>query len=77
MPLPMIEESPPKPSLPPWHIQVQFGDAISGDLQGRALLALERYMRETLNVPVEVYKEVMADDLKRRRDMTESDRKRL
>ena len=77
MSLPMIDEAPKAPPLPPWHIQVQFGDAITGDLQGRALLALERYMRETLNAPVECYKAVMADDLKRRRDMTQEDRRRL
>ena len=65
------------PALPSNHIEVKFGDAISGDVQGRALLHLERYLREELKVPAEVYKEVMADDSKRRRDMTPDERKRL
>ena len=38
-------------------------------------MLLERFLRQ--HVPAEVYKATMADDLKRRRDMTEGDRKRL
>lgn len=77
MTLPMADVDAPAPALPPYHVQVSFGNAISGDAQGRALLALERYLRVTLQVPAECYKAVMADDLKRRRDMTPDDRKRL
>lgn len=63
--------------LPPYHIEVKFGPAISNDTQGKALLAMERYVRETLGVPVECYKETMPDDLKRRRDMTPEQRENL
>ncbi len=51
--------------LPVYHVEVRFGAAIPGPDQGRALLALERYLRETLGVPAEVYKEARPDDLKR------------
>ena len=68
----------PEPNaLPAYHVEVRFGSGVSGDAQGRALLALERYLRETLGVPAEVYKEARPDDLKRRRDMTDDDRRRL
>ncbi len=63
--------------LPAYHVEVKFGPAIPGPDQGRALLALERYLRETLGVPAECYKATMADDLKRRRDMSNEDRRRL
>jgi len=66
-----------KPLLPSHHIEVTFGSAIAGDVQGRALLALERYLREELFVRAEVYKGTMLDDSKRRRDMTPEERKRL
>lgn len=59
------------------HVIVSFGDEISGDVQGLALLHLERYLRETLGVKAECYKETMPDDLKRRRDMTPAQRENL
>ena len=65
------------PALPPHHVRVDFGSAIPGDAQGRALLHLERYFRETLAIPAECYKATMPDDLKRRRDMTDEERKSL
>ncbi len=64
-------------TLPAFHVEVQFGSGIPADAQGKALLALERYLREQLHVPAEVFKARMADDLKRRRDMTEEERKSL
>lgn len=73
----MLATLPEAPPLPAFHVEVHFGRAIPGDVQGKALLALERYLRETLGVPAEVYKATMPDDLKRRRDMTDEDRKRL
>lgn len=66
-----------EPQIHPRHVIVTFGKQISSDVQGRALLHLERYMREELGVPAEVYKVEKEDDLKRRRDMTEEDRLRL
>lgn len=77
MTLATLPDAPSAPPLSAFHVEVRFGGAISGDAQGKALLALERYLRETLGVPAEVVKQTMPDDLKRRRDMTEEDRKRL
>jgi len=68
---------PDKPRLLPHHVEVSFGAAITAPVQGRALLALERYLRETVGVTAEVYKATKPDDLKSRRDMTDEDRKRL
>ncbi len=73
-PLATLPESPP---LPAYHVVVKFGKAIGNDEQGRALLHLERYLRETVGVPAEVYKETMTDDLKRRRDMSPEQRSQL
>lgn len=74
--LPLLD-SPAAPPLPAYHVEVKFGSGITGDVQGRALLALERYLRETVGVPAQVFKATMPDDLKRRRDMTGEDRRRL
>lgn len=65
------------PALEPFEIRVDFGPAIHGDAQGRCLIALERYLRETLGVPALVYKATMGDDSKLRRSMTEEERRRL
>lgn len=65
------------PALPPHHVRVDFGAAIPGEAQGRALLALERFFRETLAIPAEVFKQTMPDDLKSRREMTDEERSRL
>jgi len=65
------------PTLPAMHVEVKFGRGVDADTQGRLLLAWERLAREQLGVPVELYKAGMADDLKRRRDMTPDERKRL
>lgn len=62
--------------LPPHHVRVDFGAGIPGDVQGPALLAFERYMRER-GIPAEVYKATMPDDLRRRRDMTDEERHNL
>ncbi len=75
MTLPQIDDSPR--AIPPYHVIIHFGAAISGDVQGRAMLHLERYFRESLGIPVEVFKQTKADDLKRRRDMTKEQRDNL
>lgn len=62
--------------MPPYHVLVQFGRGVSGDAQGKALLAFERFLRE-LGVPAEVYKQIAADDSKLRREMTPEQRDRL
>ena len=65
------------PTLPPMHVEVKFGAGVSADAQGRLMLAWERLAREQMGVPVELYKSTRPDDLARRRDMTEEQRKRL
>ncbi len=77
MTLATLPESTIRPPLPPFHIEVRFGPDVNGDAQGRALLTLERYLRETVGIPAEVFKATMPDDLKRRRDMTEEQRANL
>jgi len=69
--------APAKPELPPLHVEVRFGKGVPIEVQGPALLAFERHLREIQGVPAEVFKEAIPDDLKRRRDMTPADRKRL
>lgn len=64
-------------SIPAHHVIVTFGPGIGSDVQGRALLRLERYLREELKVPAECFKQTMEDDLKRRRDMTAEQRANL
>jgi len=63
--------------LESFEVRVDFGSAVSSDTQGRSLFVFERYLREELKVPAVVFKQTMADDLKRRRDMTDEDRGRL
>jgi len=65
------------PELPDFHVLVQFGRGISGDAQGRAMLAFERNLRELTRDPVEVFKATMGDDSKLRRSMTAEQRAKL
>ena len=60
-----------------FHVLVQFGSGIPSDAQGRAMLAMERHLRELTAAPVEVFKETMGDDSKLRRAMTPEQRARL
>ena len=76
MTFPLVSSPEPNP-LPALHVEVRFGSGISGDAQGRALLALEKFLRVECGVPAQCFKQTMADDLKRRRDMTDEDRRRL
>lgn len=65
------------PDLPDLHVLVQFGGQIPGDIQGRALLALEKMLRSETGLDIEVFKESMADDSKLRRAMTPEQRAKL
>ena len=65
-----------KPALPANHVRVDFGAGIPGNVQGPALLLLEKFLREGGTDAI-VVKATMPDDLKRRRDMTDADRRRL
>lgn len=55
---------------------VEFGSAVHPDVQGRAMLVLERYLREQ-GLPIEVFKKTMADDSKLRLRMTSEERQKL
>ena len=59
-----------------YEVIVEFGVAVDPDLQGRAMLYLEKFLREQ-GVPAEVLKATMPDDLKSRRDMTPEQRAKL
>ena len=64
-------------TLPANHVRVDFGAGIPGEFQGPALMLLEKFLRIECGTKAQVFKAEMADDLKRRRDMTEADRRRL
>ena len=65
--------------IPDLHVIVKFGKAIAPDVQGRALLAFERLLRDMTEhkLWIEVFKETMGDDSKLRRLMTPEQRKNL
>jgi len=63
--------------LPKFHVIVRFGNGIPGDAQGKAMLALEKMLRELTSAPCEVFKDTMADDSKLRRSMTPEQRATL
>lgn len=65
------------PALPDFHVLMRFGSGISADAQGRAMLAMEKHLRDITGSPVEVFKETMGDDSKLRRVMTPEQRARL
>ncbi len=71
-----LKQAPSCAELPPFHVLFRFGKGIPADEQGRVMLAAERWLRER-GVAAECYKEVMQDDSKRRRDMTEEQRSNL
>lgn len=58
------------------HIIVKFGSGISGDEQGRAMLHMEKFLRER-GVPAEVFKETKADDVRSRATLTIEERNNL
>lgn len=55
---------------------VDFGKDVPPDLQGRALLYMERMLREH-GVPAEVFKRTAPDDSKLRLRMTDDERRKL
>lgn len=63
-------------NLPDHHVLVKFGNGISGDAQGKAMLAFEKHLR-SMGIPAEVFKETMGDDSKLRRMMTPEQREKL
>lgn len=73
--LPLASDQ-PEVDAKDWHIIVRFGKAVPKKCQGPALLHMEKTLRAA-GFPVEVFKETMPDDLKRRRDMTPEQRATL
>lgn len=65
--------------IPPLHVQVKFGEQIPYAVQGIALLAMEKHLRELTghSLWIEVFKETMGDDSKLRVLMTPEQRKKL
>lgn len=58
------------PKLPDNHVLVVFGEGIPGAARGRALLVLEKYLRQEWKLDAEVFQETMRDQNKLRRDLT-------
>lgn len=59
-----------------YNITVKMGPKIPSELQAKALMDMERFFREA-GLPVNVFKEMMADDSKLRRSMTPLERSKL
>lgn len=60
-----------------YEIIMKFGRGIHGTLQAKLMFDLEKHLRETSGLPIEVFKETMADDSKLRRLMTTEERAKL
>lgn len=66
------------PPLPEFHVVVRFGDGVSPEHQGIAMLAMEKHLHElTGGALVQVFKETQQDDSKLRRRMTQEERAKL
>ncbi len=60
-----------------YEIIMSFGAGIKGQLQAKLMFDLEKHLRETTELPIEVFKKTMDDDSKLRRMMTPEERKRI
>ena len=60
-----------------YEIIMKFGPAIKGSLQAKLMFDLEKHLRETTGLPIEVFKETMADDSKLRAKMTPEERAKI
>lgn len=66
------------PELKPLHVEVKFGSAIPGEIQGKALLEFERLLRAMMPGKwIETFKENKGDDSKLRMMMTKEERAKL
>ena len=64
--------------IPPLHVIVKFGEGIPGSVQGPALLAFEKLLREMAGGSyIEVFKDHIGDDSRLRSAMTPEQRARL
>jgi hypothetical protein len=62
---------------PKYHAVVKFGEGVPADVQGPALLAMEKMLRASTGLPIEVFKPYHADDSKLRLNMTPEKRATL
>lgn len=60
-----------------YDVVMKFGDGIPGDVQAQAMMKLEWLIIGATDLPVQVFKETMADDSKLRSQMTEEQRAKL
>jgi hypothetical protein len=58
-------------------VVIQFGANISGDVQAKAMMQFEKWLRTLTSRDIEVFKEVKADDSKLRNMMTPEERMKL
>ncbi len=56
---------------------IQFAKNIPPEAQAAALMQMERGLRITTGLPIEVFKEAMADDSRLRAKMTQEQRDKL
>lgn len=63
--------------IDPLHILVLFGDDVPQEIQGTALMQLEKTLRTLSGLDCRVFKERMDDDSKLRRSMTPAEREKL
>jgi len=59
------------------HVVVRFGEGVSSEAQGEALLSLEKHLRALTGQDCRVFKDRMGDDSKLRIKMTQIERDRL
>ena len=60
-----------------YEIIMKFGPKIKGSLQAKLMFDLEKHLRESTGLPIEIFKETMEDDSKLRRSMTPEQRAKL
>jgi hypothetical protein len=66
-------------NIPDLHVVVQFGKGIPSEVQGEAMLAFEKKLRDLTHrtLWIEVFKDAKGDDSKLRANMTKEQRAAL
>ena len=60
-----------------YEIIMSFGQGIKGSLQAKLMFDLEKHLRVTTELPIEVFKKTMPDDSKLRNLMTPEERAKI
>lgn len=60
-----------------YEIIMSFGPGIKGQMQAKLMFDLEKHLRETTGLPIEVFKKTMPDDSKLRTLMTPEERAKI